>query len=117
MRFSKMIYGIASANIILVSVFFFRLSALSPEELKTNPHIDFGFWADYIFWIFLSAACAYLHRIREEFRIEIDRLFPSRDDLGPSVATIVFCDILPTVLLVTLFVRELTWVASSGGPG
>ena len=117
MRISSLIYGVASANSILVSLFFLRLSHLSPEELNISPHIDFGFWADYAFWVFLSAACAYLHRIRGDFRNEMSHLFKANDHLGPRLATAIFCDVIPTAALVTLFIRSLYWVTCGGGPG
>lgn len=116
--FSRMIYALAAIDAVLLSVFFYKLSRLSEEALGASPHIEFSLWVDYPVLIVLAVLLpSYLHYSRQKFRVESERVFRIGYELHSKIVTILFCDLVPFIILVTMLIRSAMWLAFNSGPG
>jgi len=50
--------------LILRSIFFYKLSLLSNQELRDSSYIDFNFWFDYLVWVSFILLATYLYFIK-----------------------------------------------------
>ncbi len=116
--FSRVIYTLAVIDVALVSTFFYELSRLSEEALRTSPHIDFNFWGDYLGWIIITIFLpVYLHYYRYDFENEFAKTFNINKRLHSKVAMIFFCYFLPAASLIAMLIRTSNWVLFNSGPG
>lgn len=116
--FSKLVYSLASINLLLISVFYYKLSDIDSIAYDTAIGNGFGFWIDYLIYIILTALLpAYLHHIRYDFKDRIAGDFQINNELHAKILMVVGCDVLPCVILFSMSFHTSNWVFLGSGPG
>ena len=114
---SRIIYILAVIDVVLITVFFFRLSKSSEVSLSYSRHIEFSFFVDYMIWVFFILLSMFLHYSRYCFAAEFEKTFGASFKYLSRKAMILFCDVMPMLMLIIFLVRFSRWLVLETGPG
>ncbi len=104
--FSWLIYTLAVINTVLASVFYYKLSDLSPEAYLASGHYaGFGFWGDYLTLLVIPIFLpVYLNYNRYDFGEEFGETFQVSHSSHKKIAATLFCDVLPLLILIATLI-------------
>lgn len=116
--FSKLIFLLATINVVLLSTFFYGLSKLSEEALRASPHISFSFFVDYLIWLFLGILLfVYIHKNKYEFEYQFAQALQVEHESHKKIAGTLVCDVWPFVVSIGMLIRISYWIFFDSGPG
>lgn len=99
--FKRCLYSLVAVDVLMLSLFYLRLSQLSYQELVQGRYIGYGIGLlpSYIFWIFLiyASITTYRHSVFEE-------QFSQSPQFGRFVDKIV--SVAMPILILMMIVRE-----------
>jgi hypothetical protein len=66
--FGRFLYGLAIVCVVMITMFYIKLSQLSENKLEAGGYIGFTLWVDFCFWLFLiyASITTYKYSVFEE---------------------------------------------------